>query len=205
LSALLKEWLRVAWQLSWFKSKHLFVPGGNFLPEKANERRYVHASQFPRGGAQKLQADGSSRAWKGCAGRGECSNDIADTTEYNGKRVIEKMAAAAAALGWPEQIVDAARVQMQSIAEMQIQTMDQMMDAWEEQLRLPNPTSVSPSAMVSKLKSLPGFAPTGNWPGAAAFQNAAMNPLQFWMQFAQQWQKSWTDTMTFWGKAGKLH
>jgi ribonuclease D len=130
-------------------------------------------------------------------------NDIADTTEYNGKRVIEKMAAAAAALGWPEQIVDAARVQMQSIAEMQIQTMDQMMDAWEEQLRLPNPTSVSPSAMVSKLKSLPGFAPTGNWPGAAAFQNAAMNPLQFWMQFAQQWQKSWTDTMTFWGKAGK--
>jgi hypothetical protein len=30
-------------------------------------------------------------------------SDIADTSEYNGKRVIEKMAAAAAALGWPEQ------------------------------------------------------------------------------------------------------
>ena len=28
--------------------------------------------------------------------------DIADTSEYNGKRVIEKMAAAAAELGWPE-------------------------------------------------------------------------------------------------------
>jgi hypothetical protein len=132
-------------------------------------------------------------------------NEIADTNRHNGKRVIEKMAAAAAALGWPEQIVDAARVQMQSIAEMQIQTMDHMMDAWEEQLKLPNPTAASPSAMVSKLKSLPGFAPTGNWPGAEVFQKAAMNPLQFWMQFAQQWQKSWADTMTFWGRAGKLH
>jgi ribonuclease D len=132
-------------------------------------------------------------------------NDIADTTEYNGKRVIEKMAAAAAALGWPEQIVDAARVQMQSIAEMQIQTMDQMMDSWEEQLRLPNPAAASPSAMLSKLKSLPGFAPTGSWPGAEAFQKAAMNPLQFWMQFAEQWQRSWSETMAFWGKAGKLH
>jgi hypothetical protein len=44
------------------------------------------------------------------------------------------MAAAAAALGWPEQTVDAARVRMQSIVEVQIQTMDQMMDAWEAQL-----------------------------------------------------------------------
>ena len=132
-------------------------------------------------------------------------NEIADTNAKNGKRVIEKMAAAAATLGWPEQVVDTARAQLQSIAELQTKTMDHMMDAWEEQLKLPNPTAASPSAMVSKLKSLPGFAPTGNWPGAEVFQKAAMNPLQFWMQFAQQWQKSWADTMTFWGRAGKLH
>ena len=124
-------------------------------------------------------------------------NDIAETSEKNGKRVIEKMAAAAAALGWPEQIVDAARVQMQSIAEMQIKTMDQMMDAWEEQIKLPNPMTTSPSAMLSKLKSSPGFGPAGSWPSVEAFQKAATNPLQFWMQFAQQWQKSWADTMTF--------
>jgi len=124
--------------------------------------------------------------------------DIADTSEYNGKRVIAKMAAAAAELGWPEQIVDAARVQMQSIAEMQIQTLDQVMDAWEGQLKLPNPTPTSPSSMLSKLKT-PGRSLTGTWPSVEAFQNAAMNPLQFWMQCAAQWQKSWVDTMTFWG------
>jgi hypothetical protein len=130
--------------------------------------------------------------------------DIADTSEYNGKRVIEKMAAAAAELGWPEQIVDAARVQMQSIAEMQIQTLDHVMDAWEEQLKLPNPTAVSPSAMLSMLKT-PDLGPAGTWPSIEAFQKAAMNPFQLWMQFAAQWQKSWADTMTFWGKARKLH
>jgi len=132
-------------------------------------------------------------------------NELVETNEKNGKRVIEKMASAATALGWPAQIVHAARTQMQTIAETQIKTMDRMMDAWEEQIALPNPMTASPSAMVSKLQSLPGFAPAGSWPSVEVFQKAAMNPLQFWMQFAEQWQKSWADTMTFWGKAGKLH
>jgi len=37
---------------------------------------------------------------------------------------------------------------------MQIQMMDQMMDAWEEQIKSPNPMTAS-SAMLSKLKTLP--------------------------------------------------
>jgi hypothetical protein len=79
--------------------------------------------------------------------------------------------------------------------------MDHMMDAWEEQIKLPNPMTTSPSAMLSKLKSLPSFT----WPNTEAFQNPATNPLQLWMQLAQQWQKSWADTMTFWSKTSKLH
>jgi hypothetical protein len=131
-------------------------------------------------------------------------NEVADSSEKNGKHVIEKMAAAAAALGWPEQVVDAARAQMQGIAEIQVKTMDHMMDAWEEQLKLPNPMTASPSAMLSKLKTLPSFGSGASWPGANAFPTAA-NPLQFWTQFAEQWQKSWADAMTFWTKAGKPH
>jgi hypothetical protein len=51
------------------------------------------------------------------------------------------------------------------------------------------------------------FVRGGNWQlaGREVLQKVAMNPLQFWMQFAAQWQKAWADTMTFWGKAGKLH
>jgi len=125
-------------------------------------------------------------------------SEAAENSEKNIKRVISKMAAAAAELGWPEQIVDTARTQLQNLAEMQIKTMDQMMDAWEEQLKMPN---ASPSAMANKMKS--SSAPLGAWPGADAFQVGMTTPLQFWMTFAGQWQKAWTDMMTSWTKAGK--
>jgi len=117
-------------------------------------------------------------------------NEIAETNQKNGKKVIEQMAAAASALGWPEQVVDAARTQLQSIADMQIKTMDQLTDAWEEQLKLPNPMTVSPSAMLSKMKSLPGLGS----------MQSATNPLEFWMRFAEQWQRTWGDAMGNWSK-----
>src|SRR5215831_18259446 len=85
--------------------------------------------------------------------------ETAKSSEKNSEQVIEKMAAAARALGWPAEIVDAIRTQMQSITKLQIQTMDQIMDAWEEQIKTPNPMTTSPAAMLSKLKSWPGFGP----------------------------------------------
>jgi hypothetical protein len=129
--------------------------------------------------------------------------EIAKNSEKNSEQVIEKMAAAARALGWPEQIVDATRAQMQSITKMQVQTMDHVMDAWEEQIKSPHPMTGSPSAMLSKLKSLSSFGPAGSWPNAGAFQTAAVNPFQFWIQTTEQWQKAWADAMALWAKAGK--
>ena len=132
------------------------------------------------------------------------SNWRTETITNNEKgieQVMEKMTGAARALGWPEQIVDATRVQMQSISKIQIQTMDHMMDAWEEQIKSPN----MPSAMISKLKSLPSFGAAGSWLNADALQKGAMNPFQFYVQFAEQWQKACAEAMTFWGKAGKLY
>jgi len=109
-------------------------------------------------------------------------------------QVIEKMAAAARALGWPEQIVDATRAQLQTLTKTQIQMMDQMMDAWEEQIKSPNP-----SAMLSKLKSLSSLGPAGSWPNLGDLSTT--NPMQFSMQFVEQWQKVWSDSMAFWTKA----
>jgi hypothetical protein len=86
---------------------------------------------------------------------------------------------------------------------MQIKIMDRIIDAWEEQLKLPGAMSASPSALLSKFTTLPGS--TGVWPGMDAFQKGDMNPLQLWMQMAEQWQKSWADAMAYWGKIGKPH
>ena len=130
--------------------------------------------------------------------------ETANSNEKNSEEVIDKMAAAARALGWPEQIVDATRAQLQSITKMQIQMMGQMMDAWEEQIKSPSPMT-APSAMLSKLKSLSSISPAGSWPNADTLQMAAMNPMQFWMQFAEQWQKAWADAMGFGVRASKPH
>ena len=122
--------------------------------------------------------------------------ETVNNNEKNAERVIEKMAAAARTLGWPEEIVDATHSQMQSLTKMQVQAMDYVMDAWEEQIKSPNPSS----AMLSKLKSIPNFSQAGSWPNAAALQAAALNPFGAYMQFVQQWQKAWTDGMAVWTK-----
>jgi hypothetical protein len=108
-----------------------------------------------------------------------------------------KMAEAAREPGWLEQIVDATRMQMEAITKMQIQTMDHMMDTWEEQIKSPN----SSSTMLSKLTSLPNFGSVGSWPNTGNPQMAALNAFQFYMQVAQQWQKTWADAMASWARA----
>jgi hypothetical protein len=117
-------------------------------------------------------------------------------SEKNSEQVIEKMAEAARELGWPAQIVDATRLQMEAITKMQIQTMDRMMDTWEEQIKSPN----SSSTMLSKLTSLTNFGSVGSWPNSGNPQMAGLNAFQLYMQVAQQWQKTWTDAMASWAK-----
>src|SRR5262245_38056932 len=124
-------------------------------------------------------------------------NEAVENSEKNSQRVIEKMAAAATALGWPEQIVDATRAHLQSISEIQTRTIDHIMDAWEEQLKSPNPMAASTSSMLSKLQSMPSFTPAGSWQNVDPFQ-MAMAPFQ-------QWQKLWTDSMKFWVTQGRPH
>ena len=83
-------------------------------------------------------------------------------SEKGFEQVMEKISEAARALGWPEQVVDATRSQVQSITKMQIQTIDQIMDAWEEQIKSPNPSL----PILSKLKSFPSLLPVDAWSSA---------------------------------------
>lgn len=116
-------------------------------------------------------------------------NEIADTNQKNGERVIDQMAVTAKTLGWPPQVVDTARTQLKGAADIQVKAMDRMIDAWEEQLKLPNPMTASPSVMLSKLTSLPGLTAT---PSA--------NPIEVWMKLAEQWQGAWAEIFGATGK-----
>jgi len=127
--------------------------------------------------------------------------EITNNNEKNCKRVIEKMAAAAAALGWPEQFVETSRAQMQSLTEMQTKAIDRIMDTWEQQLK--SPIAAPPSATPSSTKLSSGSRVVGSSPNGDITQIMAMAPFQFWMGLAEQWQKPWTDAMASWAKIGK--
>jgi hypothetical protein len=123
--------------------------------------------------------------------------ETVNQSEKGLQQVIERMAAAARALGWPDQIVEATCTQMQAVIKMQIQTIDNVMDAWKEQIQSASPSSV----MLSKLRSSSNFGPAGVWPSVAPTQMAAMNPFLVYMQIMEQWQKAWADTTASWPKA----
>jgi hypothetical protein len=126
-------------------------------------------------------------------------SDLAESNEKNIKRVIEKMAAAAAELGWPQEVIDTARTQMQNLTGAQIKAMDHIMDAWEELLKQQNSSALSAATQTFKSSRNSGWP--GSWPSSDAFQMGATNPVQLWMQIAEQWQKSWTDMLTVWTKS----
>jgi hypothetical protein len=110
---------------------------------------------------------------------------------------VDRIARTARALRGLEQIVEAKRGQSQSITKMQIQTMDHMMGAWEEQMKLPIAKTISPSALLSELKSY-----CRSLSRLAVGQTGRLF-LQFWMQFTEQWRRAGADAMTSWAKTGK--
>jgi hypothetical protein len=97
------------------QKKHTEVKPRNFNPGVSEEVRNAVNAAFD-----------AMSTWR---------TETAENSEKNSAQVIEKMAAAARVLGWPQEIVEVCRTQMQSITRMQIQTMDQIMDAWEEQIK----------------------------------------------------------------------
>ena len=169
------------------------LPGGTAIDKKSLEFAPRSFTPIPTPGLSKKARDAVNDALDAFS---TWRNETASASEKNGTEVVQKLAAAAKALGWPEQVVDTMRSQIQSITEIQIKTMDQVMDVWEQQLKLPDPTTAPWSDILSTLTP-----PANGWPGAGGFD--PMNPMQTWMQFAQQWQKSWQEAMANWVKIGK--
>lgn len=142
----------------------------------------------------------------------EWRNEIALMADRNSSKVFDKMADAAKAVGWPAEFVDMTRRQMEASSKMQLHMMDQVMDAWEKQVKNPGAAFASPAAMMDQMKSftqnmgnLPGFPGFGKgfpgMPDMSNMSNMPMVPLQFWMQAADMWQKSWQQALQSWMEA----
>jgi hypothetical protein len=85
---------------------------------------------------------------------------------------------------------------LETITKMQVQTMDQMMDAWEGQIKSPN----SPSDILSKIKSFSSFGSAGGSSNGDAFQMTTLAPFQAYISFVEQWQKACKEAAASWSQ-----
>lgn len=95
-------------------------------------------------------------------------------------KVLDHTSQVARSMGWPDQAVKTTREYLQNISKMQIETIDQIMDAWKEQLK----SATSPMAMPRN------FSGQASVPGTSAEFNP-FAPWTFWMQAAEMWQRTW--------------
>lgn len=129
-------------------------------------------------------------------------NELNEMGEKNSNAVFDKMSEAAKSLGWPTDFVEMSRKQVQSVSKLQVQAVDQVMDVWAKQVK-----SIG-SGQLPSFPTFPGFpqfpGATGTsggfpqFPGMPDFAAGAANPMQFWMQAAEMWQKSWQQAMSTW-------
>jgi hypothetical protein len=113
----------------------------------------------------------------------EWRDEVGATTERHGEMVLDKMAAAARALGWPKELVDASHKHLTQASKAQMHLIEQLMQAWEKQL-----TSATPDQFMAQLRTFPTM-------GLGA---APSTPLEFWMQAAEMWQRNWESALSMW-------
>ena len=136
--------------------------------------------------------------------------ELAEMGEKNSNAVFDKMAEAAKSLGWPTDFVELSRKQMRSASKLQLQAVDQVMDVWEKQVKaLGAPGQLPSIPTFPNFPNVPGFgsgagfpqfpgASGGGFPGMPDFGAGGVNPIQFWMQAAEMWQKGWQQAMSTW-------
>ncbi len=132
--------------------------------------------------------------------------DVTTMSEKNSMAVYQKMSEAAKAAGWPAEFVDMTQKQMQSVTKMQSQALEQVMGAWEKQataepgakFEMPTFPGMPAFGSMPTFPGMPSFG-SGSIPGMpdmSAMGSMPIMPLQFWMQAAEMWQKSWQQALT---------
>ena len=187
------------------------------IPQDTGE--YVMSSNYPGfGNPQALQAlnDDAKKAMSATFdAMSKWRNDLKDLTEKNSEAVFDKMVSAAKSVGWPTDFVEMSRKQMQAASKMQIQAVEQVMDVWEKQATAAAsgkaPAMPTFPGMPDFTKGMPDFTkgipgmgaanPFGSMPGMPDMSQMPMVPLQFWMQAAEMWQKSWQQALSTWMEA----
>lgn len=119
----------------------------------------------------------------------EWREEFEETAERHREAVTEKMADAARAVGWPNEVVEMSRKHLTQVNTFQMQMLDQFIDAWQQQLKSP--------VAGDFMSALRGAGPSLQ--GGPAMSDLASQPFDFWMRAALAWQRNMASAWSLWG------
>jgi hypothetical protein len=123
-------------------------------------------------------------------------DEISSVNERQLAKVLDQVAASQRAMGWPDQFTTAAREHLTRASKTQTCMIDQVMDAWEHQLKSSIVPSVLPTGFKLPTSPVSGSALMDPLPEMMRLQELTLAPFKLWMQAAEMWQRNWAEAMT---------
>ena len=102
-------------------------------------------------------------------------------------KVLDQVAAAQKAQGWPTSVTVATREHLLRASKVQTQMIDQLMGDWERQLKS---RSTSPDPSMLRMPST-----TDPMSEIMRLGEMTLTPFKIWLSAAEAWQRTWADAM----------
>jgi hypothetical protein len=122
-------------------------------------------------------------------------DEIFSVNERHLTKVLDQVASLQQDMGWPEQFTTATKEQLTRAAKTQTYMIDQVMDAWEHQLKSSNfPAGFSESLKFQAPPPLgSAFDPVSEM---MRLQELTLAPFKLWIQVAEMWQRNWANALS---------
>ena len=105
-------------------------------------------------------------------------------------KVLDQTSAVARSMGWPDEAVKTTREYLRHTAKVQTQLIDQLMEAWKQQLKSPIAPMAIPPGLTGQTSAPSASTIAGAMPDFDAFA-----PWKIWLQAAEMWQRTWMPDM----------
>jgi hypothetical protein len=100
-------------------------------------------------------------------------------------KVLNRTAAVARAMGWPDQAVRSTREYLEGASKVQTEMIDQIIEGWKRQLKSGTAPMVFPRGSAEQMRG-----PASTFSGTMPEFNP-LAPWMFWLQAAEMWQRTW--------------
>ena len=122
-------------------------------------------------------------------------DEIFSVNERHLTNVLDQMSSLQKATGWPDQFASAAKEHLTRASKTQAYMIDQVMDAWEQQLKASNvPSGLHESFKFQAPRRFgSAFDPVSEM---MRLHELTLAPFKLWIQAAEMWQRNWASALS---------